>query len=425
MLDPIRSAAVLCLLLCVVAVEAVRADSKAEQTMSQVADMLSGKGNNVAMSAKRLLNPPDYDKLFEEVGRIHKQTSGALVVDVRLSKEPPPRLVSIASRVVQRDKAETAPITWAMLQEAMDQAAEQGFCGAVLVTRNGSIVLNEGYGFANREQQIENTPDTVFAIGSAPIDFTHAAILLLKDQGKLHLEDPITKFLTEVPEDKAAITIKHLMTGRSGFPDFHELPTDENPDHDWIDRDEAIRRIMNQKLLFKPGKGRRASHSAWGLLAAIIEIVSGDTYPEFTTKNLFEPAGMNDTGFFGDAVPVDRVAVGYGMASSTPNSPPHWGKTSWLVMGSGGQVATLADMYRFEVAMRNGSILSAESTAAFLRTRTGVCQDGDQFGFEFIHSTNPEQLFMIISNTIATRADRRSFARLGRRLEELTKSAPK
>lgn len=416
--------------------------------MSEVADMLSGDGKNLATAAKRLLNPTDDEQLLEKVQRIHQQTAGALVtdveiegdatclivfgfrdhdvlVDVRLSKASPPRLVSIASKVLQYDKAETASITWATLQEAMHQAAEQGFCGAVLVTRDGRIVLNEGYGLANREKQIKNSPDTVFAIGSAPIDFTHAGILLLRDQGKLTLEDPITKFLADVPQDKAAITIKLLMTGRSGLSDFHELPTDENPDHSWIDRDEAIRRIVNQELLFKPGKGHRASHSAWGLLATIIEIVSGETYPDFMTKNLFEPAGMTDTGFFGDAVPADRVAVGYGKVSSTPNSPPHWGKTSWLVMGSGGQVATLGDMYRFEVAMRNGTILSAESTAQYLRKRTGVCQDGDQFGFEFIHSTNPQQLFMIISNTIATRADRRSFARLGRRLENLIKSAPK
>jgi len=217
------------------------------------------------------------------------------------------------------------------------------------------------------------------------------------------------------------MTIGHLMTGQSGLPDFHELPSDRNPDHSWIDRDEAIRRIMNQRLLFKPGERRRPSHSAWGLLAAIIEIVSGESYPEFTKKRLFEPAGMKDTGFFGEAIPEQRVAVGYGRVSSTPNSPPHWGKTSWMVMGSGGQVSTLRDIYRWEIAMRNESILSAESTATYLLNRTGVCQDGDSFGFEFIHSTDPEQLFMIISNAINTREDRRAFDRLGRRLHELIK----
>jgi CubicO group peptidase (beta-lactamase class C family) len=309
------------------------------------------------------------------------------------------------------------PITWATAGDVMDQAAKDEFDGAVLLTRKGKVVLNKGYGFANREKGIENRKETVFAIGSAPIDFTHAGILLLQDRGKLSIEDPITNYFANVPEDKQAITIKHLMNGQSGLPDFHELPTDTNPDHSWIDRREAIRRIMNQRLLFEPGKKREHSHSGWGLLAAIIEITSGESYQEFTTENLFKPAGMTDTGFFGDAIPENRIAIGYGsQQSSEPNSPPNWGKTSWLVMGSGGQISTLTDMYRWEVAMRNGSILSPDSSAAYLRTSNGVAQDGDSFGFEFMHSKDPDQLFMIISNSVNTREDRQSFDRLGNRL---------
>ena len=164
-----------------------------------------------------------------------------------------------------------------------------------------------------------------------------------------------------------SITIRHLMTGRSGLPDFHDIPSDDNPDHTWIDRDEAVKRIFAQKLLFAPGEGPRHSHSAWGMLAAIIEVVSGQSYPQFTKERLFEPAGMKDTGFFGDQIPEDRIAVGYGFKkSSEPNSPPNWGKTSWLVMGSGGQVSTLSDMLRWETIMKSGEILSPESKKLYL-----------------------------------------------------------
>ncbi|REK12552.1 MAG: class A beta-lactamase-related serine hydrolase [Planctomycetota bacterium] len=426
---------------------ALAAERDGEKTLIAVANLLTRRHGDDESRWTPLLDKARHEQLWGDVQQIRKLVAGAtsmeveiqgdttcdilfefgdhdVVVGVQLSEETPPRLLNITSKEITRDAAETAPITWATLDEAMRLAAERGFTGAVLVTRNGKIVLHEGYGLANRERRIRVKPDTVFAIGSAPIDFTHAGVLLLKDQGKLALDDPITKFFDDVPQDKSTITIEHLMTGRSGLLDFHELPTDENPDHTWIDRDEAIRRIMNQRLLFKPGESRRPSHSAWGLLAAIIEIVSGESYPEFTKKRLFELAGMKDTGFFGEPVAEDRVAVGYGRVSSTPNSPPHWGKTSWMVMGSGGQVSTLADMYRWEVAMRNKSILSADSTAAYLRNRTGVCQDGDSFGFEFMHSTDPEQLFMIISNAINTREDRRSFDELGRRLEALIEQEP-
>ncbi len=312
------------------------------------------------------------------------------------------------------------PITWDNLERSLDQAAQNGFEGAVLVTQNGQIVFQKGFGFANREQKIMNTVDTVFGIGSQPVDFTHVAILLLKDRGQLKLDDPITKYFADVPKDKQSITIRHLMTGRSGFPDFHDRPSDENKDHTWIDRDEAVKRMLAHELQFEPGQGEQHSHSAWGMLAAIVEIVSGQTYQEFTREHLFEPAGMKDTGFYGDEVSLERIAVGYGeLKSSEPNSPPHWGKTSWLVMGSGGQVSTLPDILRWETAVKEGKILSPESTQLFLEQHHGLATDGSMYGFEFMHSYDPDSLFLLISNSVETRQKRRSFDTLGRRLYQL------
>ena len=316
------------------------------------------------------------------------------------------------------------PITWDNLEASLDQAAKDGFAGAVLLTRDGQIAFQKGFGFANREQKIKNTIETVFGIGSQPIDFTHVAILLLKDCGQLDLDDPITKYFSDVPADKRTITIRHLMTGRSGFPDFHDRPSDENKDHSWIDRDEAVQRMLAHELLFAPGEGQQHSHSAWGMLAAIVEIVSGQTYQEFTREHLFGPAGMEDTGFYGDDVPLARIAVGYGdMKSSEPNSPPHWGKTSWLIMGSGGQVSTLPDILRWETAIKQGKILSPESTQLFLQQHTGVATDGSMFGFEFMHSYNPDSLFLLISNSVETREKRRTFNSLGKRLYQLISSS--
>lgn len=314
------------------------------------------------------------------------------------------------------------PLTWENLESELDHWAEENAIdGAVLITRDGEIALNKGWGKSNREKEFSNGPDTIFAIGSCPIDFTHAGILLLKDRGKLDLNDPITKFFDNVPDDKKSITIRHLMTGASGLPDFHDVPTDENPDHSWIDRDEAVRRIFGQKLLFEPGKGNEHSHSAWGLLAAIIEIASDQSYQDFSRENLYKPAGMVDTGFFGEPIDEKRVAVGYGFRkSSEPNSPPNWGKTSWLVMGSGGQVSTLADIYRWEIAICDRKILSPESTELYLGKGGGVSADGDMFGFEFVHSHNPESLFMLISNSMDARSKRRSFDEMGRNLYRLT-----
>ncbi len=413
-----------------------------EHAVEKLVRLLQQLDDDIDQFARELSDEETSDQLVKNIKAVRLRTKGKQVSSVELDRTTgqmiyeleneellvdfgfttglPIRITSIAISTVAHNQSDAKPITWENLSQSMEQAAQAGFEGGVLVSRGGKIVFEQAYGYANRARKIKNTPNTVFAIGSAPIDFTHAGILLLIDRGNVSFDDTVSDYFANVPEDKRGITIKHLMTGQSGLRDFHDIPSDKNPDHSWIDRDEAVRRIMQQKLLFVPGKGRRDSHSAWGLLAAVIEIASKQTYPEFTREHLFEPAGMKDTGFFGDPIDEDRIAVGYGsQKASEPNSPPHWGQTSWLVMGSGGQVSTLADMYRWKVAMRNGSILSPQSAKIYLGNGDGLSQDGDMFGFEFMHSKNPDQLFMILSNTVATRQDRRAFDRLGRRLHAL------
>ena len=143
-------------------------------------------------------------------------------------------------------------LSWDNLAERLDQEAEDGFSGVIVVVRDGKTVVDGSYGLANREDGIPIRKDTIFGIGSTPIDFTHVGILMLAQQGKLSFRDPITKFFGNVPEDRRSITIDHLMTGRSGLQNFHGVPSDGNPDHAWIDRDEAMRRIFAQELLFEP-----------------------------------------------------------------------------------------------------------------------------------------------------------------------------
>jgi CubicO group peptidase (beta-lactamase class C family) len=138
-------------------------------------------------------------------------------------------------------------VTWDSLDARMKWEADQGFSGVLLVARDGKTAFHKAYGMANREKRIAMRPDTILAIGSTPIDFTKAAILLLAERSKLSLTDPITKHFDEVPKDLKSVTIAHLMTGRSGLPDFHHLPTDRNRVHSWIDRAEAVRRILYQK----------------------------------------------------------------------------------------------------------------------------------------------------------------------------------
>ena len=130
------------------------------------------------------------------------------------------------------------PLSWDDYRDTIEKFAADGYAGAVLIVRNGVVILNRGFGFSDDAKKIRNTDKTLFAIGSVPIDFTKAAILLLMDRGQLKLTDRVSKYLDGVPADKAATTISHLMTGRSGLKNFHGIRgVDEDLDLSYIDRD--------------------------------------------------------------------------------------------------------------------------------------------------------------------------------------------
>ena len=305
-------------------------------------------------------------------------------VELRLDAEPPHLIagISMTEGPPEERGADVEPVTWAGLEARLAEEAEQGFAGAILVVRDGEVVLHRAYGDADRANGIPNTTDTLFAIGSVPIDFTKAAILKLEELGKLSTADPIEKFLKDVPDDKRAITIDHLMTGRSGLPNFHHVAgVDENYDLSWIDRDTAIERMLGKELLFEPGEGRAHSHSAWGLLAALVEIVSGDSYQAFLDEHFFGPAGMKKTGNYHVARRYEDkdVALGYGRSPwGEINSPKYWGETSWLVMGSGGMVSNPSDLQRWIRAMRAGKLLSTSAQEKYWSPGAALAGDNDR-----------------------------------------------
>lgn len=214
--------------------------------------------------------------------------------------------------------------------------------------------------------------------------------------------DPITKYFDGVPADKRAMTLEHLMTMQSGFPDFfHIAGVDDDYDVSWIDRNTAVERILALPLLFPPGEGREHSHTAWGLLAAVIEIVSGESYEGFLDQHFLGPAGMTRTGPYGDDIgfPRESFAAGYGGAqASDPNIPPNWGKTSWLIKGSGGMVSTPGDMQRWYETLRAGKILQGEALARHIGP--GVSMGGTERGFVFLRPDDGEGTVVFLASNV-------------------------
>lgn len=241
-----------------------------------------------------------------------------------------------------------------------------GFSGAVLIAKGDTILINEGYGWANEKNKIPITTRTFFDIGSFVKAFTATAIMQLEERGRLNVADTITKFLKNVPPDKADITLHNLLTHTSGlvYDDFYDQISQAARDS--IDnRDLYVQRILSFPKGYETGKGRSYSNTGFALLAAIIEVVSGLSYEEYVRKNLFEPAGMTETGYF---IPKDlnRVARGYNDGPMDYGYPwtTQWAgnRPLWDLMGNGGMLSTLADMYKWAVAVKKNRLLNQEAS---------------------------------------------------------------
>jgi hypothetical protein len=289
------------------------------------------------------------------------------------------------------------------LVAAFDSLEAEGMAGLVYIKRNDEVLLKRAFGMANKSLKIPNTTQTIFAIGSRPIDFTIAAIYLLDQQNKINVDDKIEKYFENVPPDKQAITILHLLTGQSGLPDFFHTEEDWDPDLAWVTREVAEKRLLSQKLLFSPGEGRQHSHGAFVLLAALTERVSGEPYYSFIRKYFLDPAGMKRTGEYGEtrSLSIDDFATGDGpQFVGLPNIPPNWGPTSWLIKGSGGMYSTLEDLQKFYSYVRSGKVLDDHHNVVFRQSAVNL--DGSDRGFELFSVYNPpgNEVYLFINSKI-------------------------
>jgi len=298
-------------------------------------------------------------------------------------------------------------------------AVDAGFSGAVLVAKGGKVILQSGYGLADREKNIPVRKETVFDIGSITKRFTKAAILKLEEQGKLKISDTLNKFFDNVPEDKAGITVKQVLEHTAGFHEYH----DTTGDFEEMDREQALKTILNQKLLFKPGDQEAYSNSGYTLLAAIIELSSKQSYQSFLKEYLFKPAGMNRTGFYRDSLWIEgEVAIGYeGKTIGEKNSPYYWPHMTWALIGGGGMVSSVGELYKWIQALEAGKVLT-EKTKEKMYDPQGnpmAYAGGNDFGFSAVVFEFPKEKNYII---VATNAhDNVSATSLGRQISRILK----
>ncbi len=242
------------------------------------------------------------------------------------------------------------------LDEYLTRVVPYGFSGAVLVARDGEVVLNKGYGQARRADGTLNTSETVFSTGSITKQFTAAAILKLEMQGKLNTEDRIREHLGGVPQNKVDITLHHLLTHTAG------VLFSTGDDYTIAQRDETVKKILDAPLEFTPGERFHYSNAGYSLLAAIVEHVSGLSFEEFLNQELFEPAGMKFTGY---RLPDwNKKVVAHWYAGGTDNGTPlEKDYPYWNLIGNGGILSTTGDMLKWRNALMGDKVLSEAAKA--------------------------------------------------------------
>jgi CubicO group peptidase (beta-lactamase class C family) len=249
------------------------------------------------------------------------------------------------------------PLSDRELSRALDaylgQLESYGFAGTVLVARKGEILLNKGYGLADKRKGIPCTADTVFDLGSITKQFTAAAILKLEAEGKLSVGDPITRYFEDVPQDKKGITLHHLLTHTAGL--LHGYGADYEP----AMRDETMKLILDTPLIFRPGEEWSYSNGGFSMLGAIIEKLTGLGYEEYLRESFFKPLGMNSTGY---KIPAwkDEDVVKYqneelDIEYESPLQKPG---PFWHLFSNGGILSTTADLYKWHLALKEDSMLN-------------------------------------------------------------------
>ena len=225
---------------------------------------------------------------------------------------------------------------------------------ALAVVKQGQVEKSAGYGLANVEWNAPVRADTVFQIQSVTKTFTASAVMLLVEEGKIGLDDKITKYLSDLPESWNAVTVRHLLSHTSGIKDFINEPTvDMRKD---IEPGDVIESLRKLPLNFSPGEKYAYSNTGYHLLAMIIRKVTGQYWSDFLQERVFDPLGMADTRVISLSNLVTNRASGYLWVDGRLQNGRFIAPTI-LAYAGGGLRSTVLDLAKWDAALYTERIL--------------------------------------------------------------------
>ena len=275
------------------------------------------------------------------------------------------RFAALAVLVTSAGAAAAQSTDRAALVKQLDSLAGSGIlekraAGLVAaVVRGNDTLLLKGYGKADVEWDVPMPADAMFEIGSVTKQFTAVAILQLRDQGKLSLDDDITKWLTDFDTRGNKLTLRRLLDHTSGIKGLTEMPEFGNLVNSRFPRDSAYALIKRYPFQFPTGEAQIYNNSAFWLLGLVVEKASGMTYEDYVEKKLFEPLGMKGSMYCNSAENVARRAHGYGVQNGQIRRAPTNVHTWPFAAGS--LCSTAGDMVIWLRALHGGKVLSPAS----------------------------------------------------------------
>jgi CubicO group peptidase (beta-lactamase class C family)/microsomal dipeptidase-like Zn-dependent dipeptidase len=263
--------------------------------------------------------------------------------------------------------------------DALMHAYDGAVPGAsVLVLRDGAPVVRRAYGLADLEARTPATPATNYRLASITKQFTAAAVLLLAEAGKLTLDDPVRRWLPELPQATKDVTLRHLLTHTGGLVDYEDFVADDAPQvHD---ADVLALLAKQDRTLFAPGSGYRYSNTGYALLSLVVGRASGQPFAAYLREHVFAPLGMQGTVAFEDGVStVSSRAYGYSAAGAG------WARTDQsstsAVLGDGGVYSSIDDLAKWDAALYDDRLLSAASRTLAFTPATHTDNPSVDYGF--------------------------------------------
>ena len=250
---------------------------------------------------------------------------------------------------------------------------------AALVAEKGQIIYNKAFGMANLELNIPMQPDMVFRIGSITKQFTAVAILQLMEQGKLSLQDDITKFIPDYPTQAYTITIEHLLTHTSGIKSYTSITDYFNNVRKDMKPEEVIDLFKNQPMEFAPGTKWNYNNSGFFLLGYIIEKITGKTYAEYIQENFFTPLDMTGSCYGSDTKIIKNRASGYQQGNDGPENSDYCSMTQPYSAGS--IMSTVGDLFKWHQAVHSYKLVKKETLDKAFTEYKLANGDGTGYGY--------------------------------------------